>query len=251
MSKIIFLGTAHAIPDVHHENTHLALLGEHCLALIDAPNNPTVRLKQAGLDYRRLTDLILTHFHPDHVGGAPSLIMNLWLLGRKDPLRIHGLAHTVERIEKVMELYDWGSWPNFYPVDFHKLPEEPMTCVLENQDFQISASPVRHLVAGIGLRILALASGKVAAYSGDTKPCQEVVQLARDSDALIHEASGAVPGHSSARQAGEIAQKAGAKSLYLIHYPTEEINSTRLIEEARMNYAGEARLARDLDTLEL
>ena len=75
MQKLIILGTANAIPDENHENTHLALLGEHRQILIDCAGNPVVRLKQAGIDLNSLTDLFLTHFHPDHVSGVPSLLM--------------------------------------------------------------------------------------------------------------------------------------------------------------------------------
>ena len=62
--------------------------------------------------------MILTHFHPDHVSGLPSLLLDMWLMGRKDPLTIYGLAYTLERMEKLMEAYDWASWPGFFPVEF-------------------------------------------------------------------------------------------------------------------------------------
>ena len=45
------------------------------------------------------------------------------------------------------------------------------------------------------------------AYSCDTEPCDEVIRLSEGVDVLIHEATGESLGHSSARQAGEIAKK--------------------------------------------
>ena len=116
--KLIFLGTSNAIPDEDHENTHMAVVGEDRFVLIDCVNNPIVRIKQAGLDVHKLADLILTHFHPDHVSGVPSLLMNSWLLGRSAPLQIYGLEHTLERVEKMMDFYEWCTWPNFFPVSF-------------------------------------------------------------------------------------------------------------------------------------
>ena len=66
MPKLIVLGTANAIPDENHENTHLAIVGEQRQILVDCVGNPVVRLKQAGIDLNRLTDIFLTHFHPDN-----------------------------------------------------------------------------------------------------------------------------------------------------------------------------------------
>jgi len=86
MPKVIILGSSNAIPDEKHENSHMALVGDERLVLIDCVNNPIVRLRKAGLDVEDITDLLLTHFHPDHVSGVPLLLMDLWLLGRKKEL---------------------------------------------------------------------------------------------------------------------------------------------------------------------
>lgn len=250
MAKLIFLGTSNAIPDESHENTHMAIVGTKGFLLIDCVNNPIVRMKQAGLDVHELKDLILTHFHPDHVSGVPSLLMNSWLLGRKSPLDIYGLKHTLDRVEKMMEFYDWQTWPNFFPVTFHRLSEGEMIPVLENEDHRLYASPVRHLVPAIGLRIEFPRSGQIVAYSCDTEPCEEVVRLADQADVLIHEATGASLGHTSAAQAGEIARKAGAKSLYLIHYRTGEHDPRPLVEQARGTFQGPVFLAEDFMQLD-
>jgi ribonuclease Z len=250
MPKLIFLGTSNAIPDETHENTHMAVVGENHFILIDCVNNPLVRMKQAGLNIHELTDLLLTHFHPDHVSGVPSLLMNSWLLGRTKPLHIYGLEHTLERTEKIMEFYDWRSWPGFFPVSFHTVPEEEFACVLENKDFRVFASPVHHIVPAIGLRVEFPAIGQVLAYSCDTEPCQEVIRLGRDADVLVHEATGDTFGHSSASQAGEVASQAGAKTLYLIHYPTGDFDPDPLVEEARATFSGQVYLAEDFMELD-
>ena len=104
------------------------------------PGNPVVRLKQAGINLNNLTDLFLTHFHPDHVSGVPSLLMSMWLLGRRAPLDIYGLSYTLDRIEKMMGFYEWEQWPDFFPVTFHRLPDAPMTLALKCDEFQIFTS---------------------------------------------------------------------------------------------------------------
>jgi ribonuclease Z len=250
MAKLIFLGTSNAISDEEHENTHLVLVGDTRTVLIDCPNSPIHRFKKAGVDVEGLTDLVLTHFHPDHVGGVPNLLMDLWLMGRKQPLEVHGLQHTLDRIESLMGFYGWSEWPGFFPVNFHRLPEQSMVPVLACEDFRITASLVRHFIPDIGLRIEFSRSGKVLAYSSDTEPCPQLVELAQNAHILIHEASGDWPGHSSAEKAGEVARLAGVKELYLVHYPTGAYASGDLVSEARAQYAGPVTLARDYMVLE-
>ena len=250
MAKLIILGSSNAIPDEKHENTHMAVVGDKRTVLIDCVSNPILRLPQAGIEFNALTDLVLTHFHPDHVSGVPLLLMNMWLLGRKNPLNIYGLHHTLSRIEDLMGFYAWENWPNFFPVVFHRLPQEEMTPVLENDEFRIIASPVRHMVPTIGLKVENLQSHRSIVYSCDTEPCAQVVRLAHGVNLLIHEATGVGLGHSSAAQAAEIASEAGVDGLYLIHYQTRGFDTSELVTEAQEKFRGKVALAEDFMQIE-
>ncbi len=248
MSEITFLGTASAIPDENHENTHFVIETDHRTIMVDCVGSPIIRLKQADIDIHAITDLILTHFHPDHVSGVPLLLMGMWLLGRKTPLHIYGLHHVIDRVERMMEFYDWGEWPGFFPVVFYRLPESEAMILLEKDDLKITASPVDHLVPTIGLR-MDLPDGSLC-YSCDTSPCDAVRRLAEGVDILIHEASGHGKGHSSAEEAGQIALEAGVKTLCLIHYP---INTSpdKLKAAAQKTFDGEVIVAQDLKKIAL
>ncbi len=250
MAKLIFLGTSNAISDENHENTHMVLVGQQRIVLIDCPNSPIMRFQNASVDFAGLTDLVLTHFHPDHVSGVPQLLMNMWLMGRRNPLTVHGLPHTLDRVENLMGLYGWKEWPNFFPVVFHRVPEQPMAAVLACEEFSILAVPVQHFIPTIGLRIEFTASNKVLAYSCDTEPCAQVIQLASGADILLHESSGALPGHSSAAQAGQAARQAEVGQLYLIHYPTGQFASGNPVAEARLQFEGPVTLAEDYMVLD-
>jgi ribonuclease Z len=245
MAKLIFLGTSNALSSEDHENTHMVIIGERRTVLIDCPNNPLLRFQKAGVDYQTLSDLILTHFHPDHVSGVPQLLMSLWLMGRQEPINIHGLPYTLDRIETLMGLYNASKWPGFFPVSYHRLPEQALVSVIECDEFHIFASPVRHLIPNIGLRMEFIPSKKILAYSCDTETCASVVQLATGADILVHESTGATPGHSSAKQAGEVARLSEATSLVLIHYPTGRFASGDLVAEARQQFTGPVTLAED------
>jgi len=246
MTRLVILGTAAAVATEEHENSYMVLHGEHGAILIDCNGHPLVRLKKVDIHRDELQDMILTHFHPDHVSGLPGLLMSSWLLGREKPLRIYGLHHCMQRVEDMMTAFHWEKWPGFFPVVFHHLPQRESVLVLDNDDFRIYSSPVKHYVPTIGLRVEVKATGFVFAYSSDTVPCPEMVRLAHDADLLIHEAAGAEPlGHSSAAQAGAIAQEAGAKELGLIHYRIWGEDPGSLVDEARATFSGNVFLCQD------
>jgi len=105
MAKLVILGSSNALSSKENENTHMVLVGEERIVMIDCVNNPVHRLEQAGVDFLDVTDLILTHFHPDHVSGVPLLLMDMWLRGRKKLINIYGLHYTLDRMEQLMGMY--------------------------------------------------------------------------------------------------------------------------------------------------
>ncbi len=168
------------------------------------------------------------------------------------PMRIYGLHHCLERIEDLMAAFHWEEWPGLFPVAFHHLPEKEGITVIDNEDFHITASPVRHYVPTIGLRVHVKETNFIFAYSCDTIPCPETVRLAYQADLLIHEATGDEPlGHASAEQAGVIAAEAGAKRLGLIHYHVWETETDHLVPEAKKSFPGPVFLCEDFMEIEL
>ena len=247
MAKLVFLGTASAVSYEGHENSFLALAGEETSILVDCSIKPVRRLREAGIDFQDLSALIITHFHPDHVGGLANLLMDMWILGRESEFRIYGSSHSITRARTMMDLFDWGSWTGMYPVSFHELPLEELTLVLETDEFRIFSSPVEHMIPTSGLRVEYRGGEFVLAYSSDTNPIEETVQLAVGADVLIHEAAGSYQHHTSPAEAGEIAAQAGVQRLYLTHYSL--VAGTRpedLVGEAQKTFPGDVILAEDL-----
>ena len=251
MSKLVILGSSNAVPTPGHENTHLALVTASRTLLIDCASNPLVRLEQAGIELEQVSDLILTHFHPDHVAGVPLLLMDMWLTGRRQPLNIYGLHYTLDRVERMMGLFGWEDWPNFFTVNFCRVPADEMALVLDQPEVRVYASPAKHFLPNMALRFELKLEKKSLAYSCDTEPCPALFEIARGVDLLLHEASGPFTGHSSATQAGDLAQRVGAGTLYLIHYPTGRYASGDLVAEARAHFTGEIHLAVDFMEISL
>jgi ribonuclease Z len=95
--------------------------------------------------------------------------------------------------------------------------------------------------------------GRSVVYSGDTAPSDEVRKLAHRATLLIHEATAAQEieaeandwGHSSARQAAELAKAAEVELLYLTHFSSRYKELEPLENEARIVFPG-SHAARDL-----
>ena len=248
MAKITFLGTASAVPSKNQHNTHIIVEFDSHVVLVDCGGNPIVRLGQAGIDPLSITELVLTHFHPDHVSGLPLLLMDMWLMGRTMPLDVYGLPNVLDRAEQMMTLYDWQDWDRLYPLHFHPLSGPSQMTLLDTDRLTVTAAPVCHLIPGIGIKMV-FPEGTIC-YSSDTGPCEALIRLAEGADILIHEASGEYQGHSTPEQAGMIAHQAGVKTLYLIHYPPNS-NTTTLVNRAKTKFSGDVYAAEDLMTVTL
>lgn len=245
MARLTVLGSAAAVSDATHDNTHLLLQGDCGSAiLIDCGSNPLPKLAQMGVGASDLTALILTHFHPDHVSGLMIMLMQLWLRERQNPLPIYGLHHCLERAEAMMHAAMWETWPNFFEVRFCPLPEHDAAPLLENDDFLITAWPTAHYIPTIGLRVAIKPDSRVLSYSSDSAPTPSLVRLAQGAALLVHEATGETPGHSSAAQAGQTAAAADVDRLVLIHYDIRR-SPDNLIAEARTTYTGPIEVAQD------
>jgi ribonuclease Z len=250
MGQVTILGASSAIPDLVQDNTHMLVKVGQRAILIDVANNPLPRLLKMGMTYDDLTDVILTHFHPDHVSGLPQLLVGLWLLGRRKVLDIYGLSHTLSRVNTMIDLYNLRKWPDFFEIRFHEVAEEEHVIFLEDDEVRITSTPVRHLIPTIGTRFDFIKEKKSFAYSCDTEPCEQMIKLAKNVDLLIHEAAGLSVGHASPAQAGEVAQKSGAKTLFLIHYSSARQPAEQLLSDAHSTFQGAVHLARDMMTLE-
>ncbi|MHA1804310.1 MAG: ribonuclease Z [Promethearchaeota archaeon] len=102
-------------------------------------------------------------------------------------------------------------------------------------------------------------SGRKITYSGDTAPCNALIELGKNSDILIHEATytehlkniARKKKHSTSVDAAEIALKMNAKQLLLTHISSRyEDDTTKLLEEAK-NVFPNTLLARDLMKISL
>jgi ribonuclease Z len=96
--------------------------------------------------------------------------------------------------------------------------------------------------------------GRRMVYTGDTRPCQSAIDAATDADLLIHDATfgseyagrARDTGHTTAREAAEVANAAGASRLVLTHVSSRYAgDASVLAREASEVFDGESRVAHD------
>lgn len=223
MPLLHLLGTGAAVSDPHRTTTMLAVSADAgddaSTLLVDCGGDALQRYREAGLDPDALDALLLTHEHADHVSGFPLLMERLWLWGRERPLPVCGIAPALKQAERLFDAFDTSGWEGLPDIQWREVPYEEGALAFENDDWTVTAAPVEHAKPTVGLRAEHAPSGNVLAYSCDTEPTPSVARLAESADVLVHEATGAGEGHSSAEQAAEIAAKAGAERLLLVHLP--------------------------------
>ena len=102
--------------------------------------------------------------------------------------------------------------------------------------------------------------GRVLVISGDTRPCQALVAAAKGADLLVHEATfsddeqerAEETRHSTAREAAKVAREAGVRRLLLTHVSSRhDVDTSKLVEQAREEFTGPLEVAHDGLTVEL
>ncbi len=192
--------------------------------------------------------VLVSHGHPDHCADLNPLLRARALDADPPPrLPVHTLPGALDR---VLALDRPGMLDDAFVL-------RPFTA---GSDFEVGPFAVRtfalpHFVPNAGLRLTG--GGRVLAYTGDTGPCRELAELARDADLFLAEATypDQVPAEdarylSSAEQAGGHAARAGAARLMLTHLWPGTV-AGRAIEAARRAYDGPVEVAREDETVRL
>ncbi len=249
MAHMILLGTGTGLPDLDRGHTHMVWVGPGGPLLIDAGGCTYERLLRAGVDPQALVGVVITHSHCDHINGLPSLIFSMFLGGRETPLPIYSLEPTLALLRATIEAMH---------VQYH-IP--PTWCPIAAGDtlpladgWQMRTALTAHSRPCLALRFEA-PDARALVYSADTEPCPAVAALAAGAQVLIHEATTPelFTGHTTPRQAGQVAAAAAAERLLLVHYsPRWTMPEEAALAEIRAGgFTGQAEIGRDGQVIEL
>ena len=201
------------------------------------------------LDYDVIDHIVISHMHADHFFDVIPLRYALLYGPRKRSSKVRlWLPPGGER--QLRELS--GSFADEGAGDFLKVFDidtyDPQKSI-QTGEAKVTFVPTRHYIPTFGLRYEC--NGTIVTYSADTAPDDSVAKFADSSNLFICEATltaneveHGMRGHSSAREAAEMARKAGVDHLLLTHYPTET-SQEEMILHARSVFNGKISIADD------
>lgn len=140
MFDITFLGTAASAPSIARNVSALLVEYDGHRFLIDCGEGTQRQILQAGLGFRRLDKVFLTHGHLDHILGLGGLAGTLNLLGA-ERLTVHAGRRPLELARRLLMEVVWADGPPAMVLDFVELRPGPL---FSDGDLVVSAFPVRH-----------------------------------------------------------------------------------------------------------
>ncbi|MEM0022573.1 MAG: ribonuclease Z [Archaeoglobaceae archaeon] len=279
--RVVFLGTAGAVPSSERNTSAIFVQYSKHRFLFDCGEGTQRQMITAKLGFRNLDHIFITHMHTDHFIDIFGLIETLSLNGRKKEINFYTPKPEVlkalfeifgyENLEFDLKVHkasdgDEVRFENLRVLAFktehivqsvgYALIEEDSK-KFDREKAEKLGIPPGPLYAKLkkGEAVLwkdklitpdmvlgEVKKGRKVVYTGDTRPCERIVEIAKNADLLIHDASfseelkswAIESGHSTAREAGEVAKKANVKKLILTHISARfSKNPDTLLREAK------------------
>ena len=139
MIKLTFLGTSAAIPSAKRNHTAILLTyyGENIL--VDCGEGTQRQFRKARLNPCKITRILITHWHADHILGIPGLLKTFALSGYNKTLFIYGPRGTKILMKALLKLF---AFKGEYPIKVEEVDEK----FFETKDFYLKAKKMTHSV---------------------------------------------------------------------------------------------------------
>jgi ribonuclease BN (tRNA processing enzyme) len=250
LARITILGAGTPTPTEHRFGSSYVVQVAGDALMFDCGPAATHKLVKAGLFPTRIDYLFFTHHHFDHDVDYPCFLLCRWdqSIGKERQLQVFGPALTEQLTERILHqergafAHDWIARVN-HPLSQQvyvnrggSLPRKPPSVaardvgpglVHETPGWRVTAAPAEHVQPYLDSLAYRLdsAEGSIV-FTGDTQPCQSVVELARGADVMlcmcwddqeIMNRNGEAVGQCGTTGAAQMAQAAGVKRLVLSH----------------------------------
>lgn len=187
MSEIVFIGTSDAFGAGGRRQSAILLRAPSGGVLLDCGTTTSTGLCDLGIDRNEIDAIVISHFHGDHFGGIPILLLAaLYEDERKHPLRITGPPGTEKHVRAMAAAMCYA------------IEDREWTFAIDFQEFrpgqQLDAGPVRveafetlHQPHTCPHGLLVDTGVDRIAYSGDTGWFEELPRRVAGSDLFICE----------------------------------------------------------------
>jgi ribonuclease Z len=135
--RIIFLGTSDSVPSAKRNHPAFLLTYEGENILVDCGEGTQRQFRKAGLNPCKITKILITHWHADHILGIPGLLKTLALSGYNKTLYIYGPKGTKFLMNALLKLFGISQ-------DFKIEIQEVSGKFLENNNFYLEAESMTH-----------------------------------------------------------------------------------------------------------
>jgi ribonuclease Z len=225
--EAIFLGTSCMVPTKERNHQAIFIPYKEEGILVDCGEGTQRQFKIADIKHTKITKLLITHWHGDHVLGLPGLLQTLNASEYEKKLEIYGPVGTVENFNHMFKAFS-------FRIDFeHSITEIAKEGRVETKDFVVEAKELEHAIPTLGYAFTEkdrrrikvayvkklgipegpllgelqnnkpvkwkgkavlpkdatyIVKGKKIAIILDTLPTKNAYELARDADVLIAEA---------------------------------------------------------------
>jgi ribonuclease BN (tRNA processing enzyme) len=188
---------------------------------VDLGNGTMANLQQH-VELDQVQAVVVSHRHFDHFLDLYPFFLARWWRSGAPPIPLFAPPKMFEHaLQLEVDL----------PVAFVSTVVEPGE-TFHTGPFTVRTAAMRHPVPTLGLRFEA--DGQALAYSADTGPTDDLVQLAKGAGVLLAEAtwlekpSWADPTHMTATQAGEAGRRAAVRELVLTHvWPANPVDTVQ------------------------
>jgi ribonuclease BN (tRNA processing enzyme) len=227
--------------------------------LLDCGNGVFAKLRQR-VDYVDVDAILISHLHADHILDLVPYAYALTYAPRQQPVPVGGYPGTDNparpRLIAPRGAADcfrrmtasWGS-PDLI-VSAFAIEEYDADTTVEVGPLRPRFREVPHFTTTYAIDFTSSEGSGRFTYGADCRPGDELVEIARDTDLLLVEATLPRPertgdrGHMTPGEAGDHARRAGARRVVLTHI-SDELDSEWAREEGSSAYGGEVEVARE------
>ncbi len=141
MFEILFLGTSASAPSAKRGLAAQLVSHNEYRFLIDCGEGTQRQILQSGAGFKRLTRVLLTHGHLDHILGLGGLLSTFLRWEAIDELEIYGGRATLDRVRSLLEGVVLRGKETPMPLRMNEIKPGKF---FEAEDFTVTAFPVTH-----------------------------------------------------------------------------------------------------------